>query len=111
MRRRNGIATGYKDCTIHRIIKGFMIQAGGAAWGTRAPPTNPAPMHQFTRASLLAAQGGDFVKGDGTGAISIYGSRFADENFVGRHTGPGLLSMVRRGGGTAWGTRRGGAGH
>lgn len=65
--RQNQRPVGYKNTTFHRIVPGICVQ------------------------------GGDVVRGDGTGSTSIYGPSFPDEDLTMSHDQAGIVSMANTG--------------
>ncbi|KAG5626463.1 hypothetical protein H5410_011681 [Solanum commersonii] len=118
--RKAGVPQGFKNCQFHRVIKDFMIQGGDflkvafssltlvlgfyikGCSGMKVPSSigigvTDDLMKGYCLCVRVCNPNLLTYTGDGSGCVSIYGSKFEDENFIAKHTGPGLLSMANSG--------------
>jgi peptidyl-prolyl isomerase H (cyclophilin H) len=92
---------GYKGSIFHRVVSISMSLDSDCTRSRgciSACQPSTSPMLTISQIPNFMIQGGDFLNGDGTGSVSIFGGdSFDDENFDLRHTHPGLLSMANSG--------------
>ncbi|CAM9606466.1 unnamed protein product [Choristocarpus tenellus] len=87
----------FKGSTFHRVIKDFMCQGGDFTRGNGTGATLKLPQLRRSDESEEDISILSLICLLYLGGESIYGEKFADENFQLKHTGAGVLSMANAG--------------